>query len=80
MTDNTENLVFEILKSIQADSRDIKKIQVDILYRMSRLETAMLSVKREVNDGFEADIHQNRWNDRINERLERIEKRLELND
>jgi hypothetical protein len=47
---------------------------------MSRLETAMLSVKREVNDGFEADINQNRRNDRINERLDRIEQRLELSN
>lgn len=80
MTDNTINLVFEILKAIQSDLSDIKRIQVDILTRMSRLETAMLSVKREVTDGFEADINQHSINNRFNDRLDRIERRLELHD
>jgi len=40
----------------------------------------MLSVKREVADGFEAEIHQQNANDRIIERLERIERRLDLQE
>jgi peptidoglycan hydrolase CwlO-like protein len=48
MTDNTTNLVFEILKSIQADIRDIRSKQDETLIRITQLETAMLSVKREI--------------------------------
>jgi hypothetical protein len=84
MTDNTTNLVFEILKSIQSDISEIKRIQVDILTRMSRLETDMLSVKRDaitlLIDRFEADINQHSINNRVNDRLDRIERRLELHD
>jgi hypothetical protein len=80
MTDNTNNLVFDILKTIQSELSEIKRIQVDILTRMSRLETAMLSVKREVTDGFEVDVNQHSFNYRIIDRLERIERRLDLRD
>ena len=55
------------------DVRDLKS-------RMSRLESAMLSVKREVADGYGAEIHQQSINDRITERLNRIERRLEIQD
>lgn len=80
MTDNIENVVLEILKSIQADIRDIRSKQDETLVRITQLETAMLSVKREIAYVFEADIHQNHRNDRINQRLDRIERRLDLHD
>jgi len=75
-----ENMMFEILKSIQADIRDIRSKQHETLVRITKLETAMLSVKREIAYAFEADIHQNHRDDRINARLDCIERRLDLHE
>jgi hypothetical protein len=75
-----ENLMLEHFRGLRASiGQVIDEIQ-DLKLRMSRLESAMLSVKREVADGFEAEIHQQTTNDKIIKRLERIERRLDLQD
>lgn len=80
MTEEIDNLVLEHLRHIRAKVDKTDKAIDDLKIRMSRLETAMLAVKREVSDGFEADIRQHSTNDRIIERIERIERRLDLTD
>ncbi|MCL5979504.1 MAG: hypothetical protein M1488_02220 [Gammaproteobacteria bacterium] len=82
MTDNTENLVIEHLKAIRNELRDFRNRfddeMDDIKTRISGLETAMVSVKREVNYGDEVDARQQVSLDRILKRLDRLERRLEL--
>ncbi|MHB8247265.1 MAG: hypothetical protein ACYDCX_00010 [Acidithiobacillus sp.] len=82
MTDNTENLVLEHLKAIRNELRDFRNRfddeMDDIKTRISGLETAMISVKREVNYGDEVDARQQVSLDRILKRLDRLERRLEL--
>ena len=80
MTENIDNLVLEHLRHIRSKIDQTADDVRDLKSRMFRLESAMLSVKREVADGFEAEIHQQSTNDRIIERLERIERRLEIQD
>ena len=46
--------------------------------RMSSLETAMLSVKRKIVHGEETDARHQISLDRLAQRIERIERRLEL--
>jgi peptidoglycan hydrolase CwlO-like protein len=70
----------ENIDNIRAKVDKTEKSMDDLKIRMSRLKSAMLSVKREVADGFESEIHQQSTNDRIFERLERIERRLDLQD
>jgi hypothetical protein len=80
MTDNTDNLVLEHLRHIRGKV-DKNENDMDALKtRMTRLEIAMVSVKREVSDGFEADIYQHKANDSLLSRIERIERRLDLHD
>ncbi len=50
----------------------------DLKHRMSSLESAMVSVKREVAHGDETDARQQVSLDKIIERIQRIERRLEL--
>lgn len=82
MTDNTENLVIEHLKAIRNELRDFRNRfddeMDDIKTRISGLETAMVSVKREVNYGDEVDARLQVSLDRILKRLDRLERRLEL--
>jgi hypothetical protein len=82
MTDNTENLVIEHLKAIRNELHDFRNRfddeMDDIKTRISGLETAMVSVKREVNYGDEVDARQQVTLDRILKRLDRLERRLEL--
>ena len=82
MTDNTENLVIEHLKAVRNELRDFRNRfddeMDDIKTRISGLETAMVSVKREVNYGDEVDARQQVSLDRILKRLDRLERRLEL--
>ncbi len=80
MTDNIDNIVLEHLRHIRSKVDKTEQSIDDLKIRMSRLESAMLSVKREVADGFEAEIHQQNANDRIIGRLERIERRLDLQE
>jgi predicted RNase H-like nuclease (RuvC/YqgF family) len=80
MTENIDNLILEHLRHIRGKVDKTEQSIEDLKIRMSRLESAMLSVKREVADSFEHEIHQQSTNDRIIERLERIERRLEIQD
>lgn len=52
----------------------------DLKHRMSSLESAMVSVKHEVAHGDETDARQQVIIDKIIDRIQRIERRLELND
>lgn len=80
MTENTDNIVLEHLRHIRSKVDQTADDVKDLKGRMLRLESAMLSVKREVADGYEAEIHQQITNARIVERLDRIERRLEIQD
>ena len=82
MTENTENLLLEMLKGLRNEVRDFRvrfeNDMDDLKARMSSLESAMVGVKREVTQGDEVDARQQVLLDRIIKRLERIERRLEL--
>jgi hypothetical protein len=80
MTENTENLVLEILKSIQAEIRDVKKIQTDTLLRIGSLENTIRSVRYEVLGCADVDDRQQKTLDFLYEKILRIERRLDLQD
>ena len=81
MTDNVENLIIEHLKPIRGRVDRIAEDMTDVKLRLTSLESAMVHVKREVTSGDETDARQqvslDRLADRI-ERIERIERRLDL--
>lgn len=77
---NTQDLVLEHLKRIQAEQAAARERDEEILARMASLESAMLSVKREMLHGDEIDARQQVSLDSIVRRLERIERRLEITD
>ncbi len=78
MTDNVESVIIEHLRHIRGRVDRIAEDIGDIKHRMSSLESAMVLVKREVSAGDETDARQQVSLDRLLDRIERIERRLEL--
>jgi hypothetical protein len=80
MTENVENLVLEHLRHIRGRVDQIADDVTDLRHRMTSLENAMALVKREVAYSDEADARQQVSIDKLTARVERIERRLELQD
>ena len=82
MSDNVENILLEMLKGLRNDVKEFRTRYEDdmddLKARMSSLEGAMVSVRRDVNHSDEVDARQQVAIDKIVKRLERIEHRLEL--
>ena len=78
MTENVESLIVEHLRHIRGRVDRIAEDTGDLKHRMSSLESAMVLVKREVSAGDETDARQQVSLDRLLDRIERIERRLDL--
>ncbi|MBI4754493.1 MAG: hypothetical protein HY778_03535 [Betaproteobacteria bacterium] len=78
MTDNLESLVLEHLGHIRGRVDQIAEDMNDVKHRISGLEHQMSLVKREVTFGDETDARRQAVLDRLAERIERIERRLDL--
>jgi chromosome segregation ATPase len=82
MTDDTSSRVLEHLRALRSELRDLRhdtQSGIEALKaRMSSLEAAFLTVKREIVHGDETDAHLQAVIDRLAQRIERIERRLEL--
>ena len=78
MTDIVENLVLEHLRHIRWRVDQIADDITDLKHRMSSLESAMVTVKHEVAHGDETDARQQVTLDKLADRIQRIETRLDL--
>jgi septal ring factor EnvC (AmiA/AmiB activator) len=80
MTDNIENLVLEHLRAIRADIARMERKQDETITRLGRLELAVASLRRDVAHTDESAAEQNVRVDHLAERIDRIERRLELRE
>lgn len=78
MTEQTDSLVLEHLRPIRSRVDQIADDVGDLKQRMSGLESAMNLVRREVVQGDEIDARQQITLGKLQMRIERIERRLEL--
>lgn len=82
MSDKVENIIIEQLKALRGEIKDFRSKHdadmVDIKHRLSTLERGMSAVKRDASDYYESQIGQQVTIDRLSERLDRVERRLEL--
>ena len=80
MSENVENLMLEHLKRFQATlesmQRDIRELKV----RQSETHTAVLALRRDHISDAEVTAHMQAQMDRFGDRLERVERRLNLTD
>ncbi|MDB5970111.1 MAG: hypothetical protein JWQ90_2561 [Hydrocarboniphaga sp.] len=74
----TDNLVLEHLRAIRSDVAAMRETQKDHGYRLTRIEAAMAGLRRDQAADAEGAAHFESRLDRMNERMERIERRLEI--
>jgi len=77
MADNVENLVLEHLRALRAGQDRIENELQDIKGRLSAVETGLNGVRRDLVALAEADVRLQITVDRLGERSDRIERRLE---
>ena len=80
MSDNVENIILEHLRHIRSRVDQISDDMSDLKHRMSSLESAMVLIKHEIAHSDETDARQQVTLDKIIDRIQRIERRLELNN
>jgi uncharacterized coiled-coil protein SlyX len=78
MTDNVENLILEHLRAIRGDITALRDDSREVKSRLTSLETAVAGMRRELADLYTDVVGQHSRYDRLLERIERLEKRLEL--
>lgn len=78
MTDNTENLILEHLKRFQAGQDRIERELKEIKGRLSQIEISMAGVRGDIAHIAGDQARQQVTMDSLSDRIERIERRLEL--
>lgn len=78
MIDNIESLVLEQLRAISSDIASVKEDTREIKNRLVIVESGIATLRRDGADFAASIADQHLRYDRINDRIERIEKRLEL--
>jgi len=80
MSENIGNLMLEHLEKIQVEQAAARERDIEILGRLSMIESGIARVARDESANY-AEIVQDRHSvDKLKERIERIERRLELNN
>lgn len=78
MNDATDNLVIEHLKKIQVEQGASRDRDSDILSRLAHMKTSIARLARDGADNFAEIVSDRHAIDKLKERIERIECRLEL--
>lgn len=76
----TENLILEHLKKIQAEQTAARDRDTEILLRLSNIESGLARITRDEAMTYSELIQDRHSIDKLKERIERIEKRLEITD
>lgn len=78
MTENIENILLEHLKKMQAELGASRERDAEILRRLSGIETSIAKLGRDHAANYAELIEDRHYVDKLKERIERIERRLEL--
>ena len=74
----SDNLVLEMLRAIRSDLADVKADLRDLKHHMSSLEISVAGLRRDTLGLYEQYAPSSQRSDTIEDRLLRIERRLEL--
>ena len=80
MSENIENIILEHLKRFQTGQDRIERKLDEHTQRLGRIEVAIAGVRRDSIHNDESWAEQSVRIDGLSERLERIERRLEIAD
>jgi chromosome segregation ATPase len=78
MSEQIENLILEHLKRFQAGQDRVERKLDEHTQRLGRIEMAVAGLRRDIALTDEATAEQSLRIDHLSERIERIERRLEL--
>ncbi|HNQ58763.1 MAG: hypothetical protein DPW12_12080 [Rhodocyclaceae bacterium] len=78
MIENIENLILEHLKKIQAEQAVARERDAEILTRLSSIENGLARISRDEALTYTELVQDRHVVDKLKERIERIERRLEL--
>jgi hypothetical protein len=78
MTENVENLILEHLKRFQTEQTAMRGQLTDVVSRLGQIETMMARLLRESADAYGERIEDRHVLDALRSRIDRIERRLEL--
>ncbi len=78
MTDKVENLLLEHLKKIQAEQAAARDRDRELMTRLSQIETSIARIGRDNSHAFAEQIEDRHALDALKDRVERIERRLEI--
>ncbi len=82
MTDNVEGLVLKHLKALRSEVKDLRGAMLaefkDVKHRLAQLEVHSVGSRRNMVSAQDDVYRQQSSLDRLAERVERIERRLEL--
>ena len=78
MTDNVENLMLEHLKRFQVTLESMQQDIRELKVRQSETHSAVLALRRDQLGDAETTAHMQSQIDRFHDRLDRIERRLDL--
>ena len=75
---NVENLIIEHLKALRAGQDRIETDVRELTHRVGRVEIGIAGLRRDLSHYEEGTAEQSVRMDRLNERIERVERRLEI--
>jgi ubiquinone biosynthesis protein UbiJ len=78
MAETVDNLMLEHLKKIQTEQSASRERDAEILSRLAHIETSVARLARDGADNFAEVVADRHAVDKLKERIERIERRLEL--
>ena len=78
MTEPIDNLVLEHLKKIQGEQTSSRERDAEMLSRLAHIETSIARLARDGADNFSEVIADRHTIDKLKERIDRLERRLEL--
>lgn len=76
----TNELIYEVLKKVQTDLAEVKATQADHSRQFIRVREDINSLRGDVHGLHSDDLRRERMQEKLDLRLQRIEKRLNLND
>jgi tetrahydromethanopterin S-methyltransferase subunit G len=78
MTEQIENLMLEHLKKIQVEISAARERDIEIMSRLGHIESGIARISRDESQNYGEIIDNRHMVDKLKERIERIERRLEL--
>ncbi len=80
MTENVENLILEHMKRMQAEMAAIRQDTAEIKGRLGSIETGIARISQGEAGNYAEIIENRHMYDRLAQRVERLERRMELSD